>query len=363
MSFTAWEIYLDTPKQEVKIGENDTDSMRREKGWKALRWDLRGKGPGVTALDPATGQTGTVNLPRFEEPAAKAAWKPLFDELHRRMAKRGLEQAMVLGIASDVWPNKEEVAVLEEVSGNLPWISETHGGSQVGRKLQGLATVAYTAYVWNLVYPKDPAQGRLYGWKRPELYAEFRRFWGLNNWPLSSILRFGEINITGAQRGLGRIGADFWPVIKNKKGERQGYIWDKYPQSLWHNCNMMSHMLVPGPTGPVASTRYEVLREGVQECEARIAIERVLTDEGLKAKLGAELAGRVQQLLDDRVWEELKAFSNLELSGHDYATNNYRAGTGGGVAGNAWYLGSGWQDRTQELYTMAGEVTRKVAEK
>jgi hypothetical protein len=36
---------------------------------------------------------------------------------------------------------------------------------------------------------------------------------------------------------------------------------------------------------------------------------------------------------------------------------------GGGLSGNAWYLGSGWQDRTQELYTMAGEVTRKVAEK
>ena len=89
-------------------------------------------------------------------------------------------------MASDRWPNKEELTVLQEVSGNLPWISHTHGGTQVGSKLEGLATVAYTAYVWNVQYPnafpinadpiQDPSQGRMYGWKRPQLYAEFRRF-------------------------------------------------------------------------------------------------------------------------------------------------------------------------------------------
>ena len=113
----------------------------------------------------------------------------------------------------------------------------------------------------------------MYGWKRPELYAEFRRFTALNEWPLSTILLFSEIQITGSQRGLGRVGADFWPVYKDEQGRRSAWIWDQYPQSLWHSCNLMSHMLVPGPAGPVASTRYELMREGIQECEARIAIE------------------------------------------------------------------------------------------
>ena len=373
-AFIAWEIYLNTPKQEVKFtGREDLPNhdFDREGAWKAARWQLRGKGPAVTLLDPATGQLSTINLPRFEDPAAKAIWKPLFDQLHERMAKRGLEQTMLLGIASDQWPNKEEMKTLQEASGDLPWISHTHGGTPVGRKLEGLATVAYTAYVWNVQYPQslpmnaDAPKGsiarRMYGWERPELYAEFRRFTALNEWPLSTILLFSEIQITGAQRGLGRVGADFWPVEKDQQGRRRAWIWDRYPQSLWHSCNLMSHMLVPGPAGPVASTRYEVMREGIQECEARIAIESVLTDEAKKARLPVELARQAQQLLDDRVWQELKAFGDMQLTGRSYATakDTWNYGSGG-TAGHYWYAGSGWRDNAQKLYNLAGQVERAL---
>jgi hypothetical protein len=374
VAFVAWELCLNTPKEEVKFsGSEDASNhdFSREGAWVAARWQLRGKGPAVTALDPATGKLSTINLPRFEDPNSKAIWKPLFNELYKRMAKRGLEKTMLLGMASDYWPNKDEMTVLEDVSGNLPWIHHTHGGNPVGTKLDGLATVAYTAFVWNVQYAQSPPTNdtattkpiakRLYGWKRPELYAEFRRFGSLNDWPLATILLFPEIQITGGQRGLGRVGADFWPVFKDKHGQRRDWIWDRYPQSLWHSCNLMSHMLVPGPAGPVASTRYELMREGVQECEARIAIESVLTNPAQLAKLPADLAKRAQQLLDDRVWRELKAFSDLQLTGRTYATSGNNWGYGcGGTAGHYWYAGSGWRDRTQELYNLAGEVAKKL---
>jgi hypothetical protein len=379
VAFIAWEIYLNTPKTEVAMTDQEkakagSDWASMEKSWAAARWELRGKGPAVTVKDPATGQLSTVNLPRFEDPNSKAIWKPLFDELHKRMAARGLEKAMLLGMASDVWGNKEEMKTLQEVSGNLPWINHTHGGSHVGTKLAGLATVAYTAFVWNVQYansnpinsptPKGTLDSRQYGWKRPELYAEFRRGGALNVWPMATILLFPELQITGGQRGVGRVGGDFWAAIRDKKGERRGRVWERYPQSLWHSCNLSSHMLVPGPTGPVASSRYEAMREGVQECEARIAIEQVLTDATLKAKLPADLATQCQQLLDERVLHELKAFSDLQLTWRTYATagNNWYYGCGG-VSGHNWYAGSGWQDRTQKLYDLAGEVTKKLAEK
>jgi hypothetical protein len=371
-AFIAWEIYLDTPKQEVKFtGREDVPNhdYDREGAWLAARWQLRGKGPAVTALDPATGKLSTINLPRFEDPAAKAIWKPLFDQLHARMAKRGLENTMMLGMASDRWPSKEEMTVLQEASGNLPWINHTHGGTHVGKKLNGVAPVAYTAFVWNVQYPQarpinadapaKSADGRLYGWKRPELFTEFRRFTALNDWPQSTILLFPELQITGNQRGLGRVGADFWPVYKDRQGRRRSWIWDQYPQSLWHSCNLMSHMLVPGPAGPVASTRYELLREGIQQCEARIAIESVLTDEARKSRLPVELARQAQQLLDDRVWQELKAFGDMQLTGRSYATarDTWYYGCGG-TAGHYWYAGSGWRDNAQKLYNLAGEVER-----
>ena len=364
VAFIAWEIYLATPKNEVKVDPNEGGYVTMEKSWLAARWELRGKGPFVTTFDPTTKEIGTINLPRFDDPAAKPIWKPLFDELHKRMAKRGLEKTMCLGMASDQWGNKEEMATLQEVSGNLPWINQTHGGSHVGSKLAGVSPVAYTAFVWNVRYAQDPNKGRTYGWKRPELYAEFRRGGALNDWPLATIHLFPELQITGQQRGVGRIGGDFWPVLLDKQGRRRGWIWAPYLQSMWHSCQLSSHLLTPGLTGPVASTRYEIMREGIQECEARITIEQALLDESARAKLGPDLAAKCQRFLDDRTLRILKAFNALQLSYRVYATSKNTWGySAGGTAGHYWYVSDGWRDRSQTLYDLAGEVTKKLAEK
>jgi len=32
------------------------------------------------------------------------------------------------------------------------------------------------------------------------------------------------------------------------------------------------------------------------------------------------------------------------------------------VAGHAWFLGSGWQERNGKLFTLAGEVARKLGQ-
>ena len=361
VAFTSWEIYFATPAKEV------TGNPQGEAAWAAARWDLRGKGPAATLLDPQTRQTSAFNLPRFEDPNALIAWKPLFDLLHKDMAKRGLEDTMLLGMASDMWPNKEEMATLDKAAGGIKWINHTHQGPMGAAMAGGKGFVAYTAYVWPNRYPGDPREARTYGWKRPELNVEFRRFGAFNEWLLPTQMMFPEIQITGNQRGLGRIGADFWPVIRDKNGQRRGYVGDRYPQSMWHSCNLSTHMLNPGPSGPVATSRYEMLRAGMQNCEARIAIEKVLTDEAQKAKLGAELAGKCQRLLDDRIWEFLKGFSGLQLTGRQYTTYaNYGSifyYNAGGSPGAYWYAGSGWQDRQQQLYTLAGEVQAKMGGK
>ena len=363
VTFNAWELYLATPKAEVKVRD-----PRGEDAWQAARWELRGKGPAVTAIDPATKKTSTIYLPRFEDPKALAIWKPLFDELHRDMAKRGLENTMLLGMASDIYPSKAELETLQKASGNLEWINHTHQGA-AGSKgiINGIAKAAYIAYVWPNVFPSDPEKGRLYGWQRKELWVDFQRFTALNDWLLPAVKLFPELNITGKQRGIGRIGADFWPVLKDKRGERRGWVWSNYPQSLWHSCNLASHMLNPGPDGPVATPRYEALREGMQECEARIVIENALTTPALKARLGPELANKAQALLDDRIWQELKGFSGLQLTGRVYTTY-LRYGfifyyNAGGGAGSQWYAGSGWQDQAQALYAMAAEVQKKTGQK
>jgi hypothetical protein len=370
VAFNVWEVYLHTgDKEPPAITEADKKDpwLFTEKNAVVSRWNLGHKGPAVTALDPATGKTETINLPRFEDPAAKAVWKPLFDELHKRMAKRGLEGAMHLAMAPDIWPEKQEVATIQEVSGNLPWVSHTHGGSNVGTKLQGLAPLDYFAFVWNNVVATEPSKGRMYGWKRPELMTLYERFYGLNSSSLPGMLHAVELNITGQQRGIGRIGADFWAPIKNAKGQRVSHAVDRYPESYWHSLNLASHMLAPGPDGPVALQRYEILREGIQECEARIAIENVLTDEALKAKLGPALAKKSQDVLDARLWALWRCGSTLALQGGygwQYATAPLPGSECYGVdTGTTWFIGSGWQDRTQQFYALAGEVVKKTSAK
>jgi hypothetical protein len=58
------------------------------------------------------------------------------------------------------------------------------------------------------------------------------------------------------------------------------------------------------------------------------------------------------------------SFSTLQvgpLPQHAFA--GWRAGYFAGVTGYKWFLGSGWQERSEKLYTLAGEVARKLAEK
>jgi hypothetical protein len=269
---------------------------------------------------------------------------------------------MMLAMLSDQWPSKEEIGILNDLSGGLPWVSHTHGGSRVRPKIYDLADIGYTTYVWDVQYSPDLQKGHNYGWKRPELVAQYQRFRDLNSWPGTTILHYAEFNITGKQRGVGRIGADFWPAIKDLRGRRAGQVWDRYPQSRWHSMDVFSYLLAPGPDGPVATNRLEVFREGIQECEARIFIEDAMTDEARRQKLGPDLAERCQRALDERMRYMWKGASGLQLTGRssDYASKRSTAYSTGGVAGHCWYLGSGWQGRAETLYALAGEVAKSL---
>ena len=364
VAFTAWEIYLSPPKQEIIIDESDSSYVKMEKSWQAARWALRDRGPAITVLDRATGETSLEYLPRFEDPAAKPIWTALFAGLRERMKARGLEDAMMLAMLCDTWPTKPELETLYEASGGLPWVMHTHGGSRVQPKVHGIADIAYTAYVWNVDYNGDPRETHMYGWKNPRLMVQFKRFSALNQWPATSLRHFAEVNITGSQRGVGRIGADFWQSVRDKRGRRAGQVWGRYPQSAWHSLNMFNHLLAPGPDGPASTGQLEVFREGVQECEARIFIEDALTDEGKRAKLGRELSDRCQAALDERMDYMWRGASNLQLTGRAvaYASKGDVKYCFGGVAGHRWFAATNWQARTELLYSLAAEVAAALSE-
>jgi hypothetical protein len=302
-----------------------------------------------------------AELPRYDGPGAakeKGVWSDLFAQIRRRLVKRGLQKTMMLGDMSDAWPTREEALFLKEVSGDLPWVSFSH--INVPKfQLHDVAKVGYSGVNSVGLYAAEDSRNpvSLFGWKRPEMYSLYDRDANLQEQPVTRWRHFAEACITGDLRGMVHIGGDFWKAVRDRAGRRSGTVADRYPQSTRRNLNIYTSLLAPGPTGPVATTRLEVFREGVMDCEARIILEQALADEALKARLPAGLVQRMGQLLEGRTRLFFKGMSTLQLSGphHTYATTWKYFPV---VDGNTWYIGSGWQERSAKLFTLAGEVQK-----
>ena len=316
------------------------DTMNRIKG--------RPTDPSVTLTTPdpaAPGKLATATFPRyFTDAACKAQWKKLFDALHERMRKRGLEQAMMLGWLTDYRARKEEFAYWKDVSGDLPWVSHSHFklSKSIGVK------PGYVSVVHDAEEPLDPAKGHKYGWQRPELIVQQLLRPGcrgeMDTIPSSMWNCMTEVTMTGGQRGFGRLGGDTWKVLKDKQGRRKGRVYDRYPWTNWNCLELCSSVFAPGPDGPVATAHFEQFREGVETCEARVYIEQALADKAKCAKLGEELARRCQSALDDRLLFGLRGMCNYTTGLHGYISP-WEWKFQSGEAGHAWYQSSGWQVR------------------
>ena len=333
--FNVWDRYMGT-------GGGRGFQQRQAKG-----------GPVVTLLDRATGKTERLEFAPFTDPASKKLWQPLFDQLRTRMKARGLEKAMMIGMVTDFWAPKEQVEFLKEVTGNLPWVNAAH---YLKPSLwDGLAPMGYQVAYFSTRHGYGT---NLHGWQIPETHAAFERV-GLDGYTLCRWRLLAEQSITGTMRGVGRLGADTWLAVKDKNGNRVGRVWERYPGSNWNYLNCNSSTLAPGPDGPVATTRYEALREGVQECEALIAVEAALLDAGRRAKLGDDLASRCEAVLKERnaaMWKSCASWQSGPIARLD--VTSWRENPS--PTGETVYLGSGWQDRSATLFRLAGEVQEKL---
>jgi hypothetical protein len=250
----------------------------------------------------------------------------------------------MIGVAHDSWPGKYVVDAWRKILPDAPWAFEGHPrcGGMYGQPVQWNCTV------WGARW--SPPRGYKHAWQLPKIQCHFDR----DNWrdnAQSQLLSrghvVGEKNISGGQRGFGRMSADLWPVLETPHG-RIGRGWTtrsisaRYPGSGWGACNLRQNpFLKPGPEGALSTGRLEMIREGLQECEARIFIEEALLDAGNVKKLGPDLIKRCNDLL--RLRRDMTHRS-------------------GGTLGVIVFLGSGRQERVQQLYSLAGEVKQKLGD-
>lgn len=299
-------------------------------------WDVANEGSGGRA-NPANWGQGAVGAqftilnsgkleeaegPKWSNPASEAFWRPVLEGMLKRLRARGLQDVAMVGMSGDRVPTKEVVNTVKKIAPNLKWFSTSH---PLRKQVRG-QPVGYAAHVWARPAP-EPSKKRCYGWKDSPNLMIFPR--GAVSGPINpgatpaNLLLGPEILLAAGYGGYGRLGADFWPVIKDwKKGtehmlkntgvrfrsflNRPTPVCGRYPVTFsgWGQLNLfeaMPCMLEPGKDGPFTTIGYELLRSGMQLSEARVAIERCLLDPGKRARLGKPLALRMQRLLDERI--------------------------------------------------------------
>ena len=292
------------------------------------------------------GKAGTVELPPYTAPESPAMWKPLFEGLKSRLAKYGLDKKIILGIVPDGPPSTGVIQFYASILPKAKWMRHAHS---MRRNVNG-GPLGYQCLVWTPRFPECPDCRPHQGWKRKDLIAQFIR--SRDMFPLVHFRLMAEMNIAGTQRGIGRVGLDFWPVLKGKRN-RMYSIQGRYPSTGWRNLDWMLRAFAhPGPDGAMATCRSEMMREGLQECEARVLIEKAL-DGG---KLAGSIKRRCTQFIQDRTYMVRVALDNQFTDGFAKDAGHSWWSTPGQL-GYHRHIGAGvWQRNSEELYALASEV-------
>jgi len=336
-------------KPDVSVLDSYLDLVEKHQGKpKAVilylwcRYTSQKKDPLVTEVDPKTGNTREIQVPAYCTPEGEAFWGGMLSQLIAHLKQRGYDKELMLGLTGDFTGiRKPGFDFFTKVAPGLPWVWQGHGGQTATFRVPN----GYSTTVWNMRGPVDPVFGRKRGWQNKHVFCAFHREMarGGRSDPIDCHLKM-EWNITGSQRGLGRLGADFWNVLKPGQKQARGRHtagaslvnrWQSY--GGWGQLVLRSGFLAPGKEGAIPTTLSECLREGIQEAEARIYIEKALVDKDLRARLRDDLAARAQSALDFR--------TRICANPHSRST---------------WYYGAGWFTRKHTLFGLAEEVARTL---
>jgi len=299
----------------------------------------------LTLVEP-TGKMVEWSQPMYGAEGSEALWKAVMEGVRQRvMLRRWSEECIVLGVVVDNRPHPTTVKLFKKIAPYARWAFFTHGRGDPRPKdgkwiVQGMAVGYYETSGGGARLRYPLGERLLYGWNQPYLRAGSMRGFLLAYSPLGSYRNIAEATVTGNCRGFGRFGLDFWPLSGTADARRAG-ILGRYRTNNTLDINLMRDnprsIVSPGPDGATATVRFEMLREGIQECEARIFIEKALDNEQLRARLGEELVKRCREVLNERF--------KMHLVGR---------------ISWAWFASSGWQDRTARLYNLTAQVAEAI---
>jgi hypothetical protein len=255
----------------------------------------------VALWDPASRETSPAKAPAIGDEGSEAFWRPLLDGVRRIVTRRGWpERCVMLGLGGDLRPGQKTGELMRQWAPYARWDLLSHFSGDPGPKdgkliATGGLEIGLKEWPWLFFGRPLPARRLEERLKHPLDFVELptaRWHWQEYSPPL--IFRTVPL-----QWGcVGRIGLDFW-----MRG-----------RDVPTNTSFFSHLnslTVPGPDGAIPTVRFQMLREGVQGFEVRMAIVRAL------AKLPEERREPYRALLDElgrRMAMGSKYLSQHELS-------------------------------------------------
>lgn len=257
----------------------------------------------------AAGAVSELEQPPQGTAESLAFWKPVLDEIHARMDKRGWTDIMAAN-----WheycggPDSNTVTMLQKIWPGIKWADNDHGRRQ---GFAGLAPADYTpVIVQSTVWQEGPMKPRGYkgalqpgaaycGHARDRTRDESSSLWDMRAF-IEEVLLKGE-------HGVDPLGGDLF-MNRDARG--------RWASGSWAACalgpgNCTKSILGPGPNGPIATERFEATRESIQICEAILFLERALQG----GKLDAALAARANKVLDERSSHLIGSYQLADKSG------------------------------------------------
>ncbi len=273
-----------------------------------------------TLWNRKTGRTRIRTGPSWGTQESKIFWKKFTDGARSMLAERGLEESMLFGLIGDDRPTRK---AMDDICNAVPkekarWAVHSHNKCEEWQT----HNIGYAIALWGIgVKVYDPEEGHGFGWKAPRWLSYYpREFtmdsplfehrYKLETWMGAFSLWARKKNGRNSSRppsyacGLGRIGADFWPVLKDGRGRVSGRLPGRYPESFWGQLNLnygIPHVLGKGKAGPLPTVRSEAFREGNQDVEVRVFVEKAVEIPRYRARVGEALAGKARAMLDDRI--------------------------------------------------------------
>ena len=312
----------------------------------------RFRGQKISVVD-AQGALSTVDVPLPGEDGSEAIWRPVMDGILQRVEALGWgRETIMMGCANDHRPNTETAEFYKRLAPYARWSVWTHGAGDPeptdGKLVLRDIEVGHYEHPFcpDVVYPRK--DGILGGWdlEFPE-YVNPRKYIFPYS-PLTQYRQFAEgTTLTGGTRwkkpeagaaGFTRIGLDYWDVDNGRP------LLLKWSGNGWDNMYREGPAAItePGPDGAIGTERLEMLREGIQDCEARIAIEKAL----LARQAPAPLADECVALLKERIAAREK--DGKFVPGHGAPTRS--------VEDRLWGMAPNWQDLSARLFDLAGRV-------